>query len=146
MAHRYFEILGLSEDASTEDVKSAYRRLAHRYHPDHCRGDSQKFRAVQEAYDALIDSEQRRRYTQQGDGESIPVRVVRRGNGARGRGGTDSSAVRGDPLRPERGYYRTSRPGWDVESQDDLFRSRDFTHFHTEIEALFNRILRSFFS
>jgi DnaJ-class molecular chaperone len=134
MAHSYFEILGISEDATTDDVKSAYRRLAHQHHPDHLEGDSRNFRALQEAYDALIDPEQRRRYKAQGSGESIPVRIVR------GSSGRSRSAPRGEPLRPTGGYGEYVSPVW-----QKRFRRQDFDDVHSRFEELFSRILRSFY-
>ncbi|MGH9320438.1 MAG: DnaJ domain-containing protein [Vicinamibacteria bacterium] len=59
----YYEILGLSPDASDTDIKAAYRRLALRYHPDSGNpGDVARFREIQEAYETLSDSERRRAY------------------------------------------------------------------------------------
>lgn len=62
MAKSYFAILGVPANASPEEIRSAYRRLAKRYHPDHYMGDSGTFRQIQEAYAVLGDSRNRRRY------------------------------------------------------------------------------------
>jgi len=62
MAKSYFAILGISPDASRDEVKSAYRRLAKEFHPDHCPGGDEKFCQIQEAYAVLRDSRQRREY------------------------------------------------------------------------------------
>ena len=62
-----YEILGLAEDASPEDIKAAYRRLAREYHPDRTKGDKAKvamFRQVAAAYELLSDPERRARYDQ----------------------------------------------------------------------------------
>ena len=57
MAKRdYYEVLGVSRDASTEEIKKAYRKLARKYHPDVNRDDKdaeKKFKEVKEAYDVL---------------------------------------------------------------------------------------------
>ncbi|MHC5011581.1 MAG: molecular chaperone DnaJ [Planctomycetota bacterium] len=61
----YYEVLGVSRDAGPDEVKSAYRRLALRYHPDKNRGDAQaedRFKEAAEAYEVLADPEKRDRY------------------------------------------------------------------------------------
>jgi molecular chaperone DnaJ len=66
MAKRdYYEILGVSLTANDQEIKSAYRRLAMRYHPDKNPNDAAaegKFKEAAEAYSVLSDAEQRRRY------------------------------------------------------------------------------------
>ena len=66
MAKRdYYEVLGINRSASDQEIKSAYRRLAVRYHPDKNPNDSaaeEKFKEAAEAYGVLSDAEQRRRY------------------------------------------------------------------------------------
>jgi len=61
----YYEVLGLNRTATDQEIKSAYRRLAMRYHPDKNPNDSsaeEKFKEAAEAYSVLADPEQRRRY------------------------------------------------------------------------------------
>src|ERR1700716_4626738 len=61
----YYEVLGVVRPALEQDLKSAYRRVAHQYHPDKNQGDAgseEKFKEAAEAYAVLSDTEQRRRY------------------------------------------------------------------------------------
>ena len=69
MAKRdYYEVLGLKKGASKDDIKSAYRKLAKKYHPDINKepGAEEKFKEVQEAYDVLFDDNKRQMYDQFG--------------------------------------------------------------------------------
>lgn len=68
----YYEVLGVSRDASTEDIKKAYRRLARQYHPDANSGDEEaeaRFKEIKEAYDVLSDPQRRARYDRFGHEE-----------------------------------------------------------------------------
>lgn len=67
MAKRdYYEILGISKNASDDEIKKAYRKAAVKYHPDKDGGDEAKFKEVSEAYEVLKDSSKRQRYDQFG--------------------------------------------------------------------------------
>lgn len=66
MAQDFYHILGVNKSASTEEIKRAYRKLAHQYHPDKNKGEEQKFKEVNEAYQVLSDAEKRRQYDQYG--------------------------------------------------------------------------------
>lgn len=63
----FYKALGVSEDASENDIKKAYRKLSRKYHPDLNPGDAaaeKKFKEISEAYDVLSDKKQREEYDQ----------------------------------------------------------------------------------
>lgn len=65
----YYDLLGVSKDASADEMKRAYRKLAVKYHPDKNPGDTaaeEKFKKISEAYDILKDSEKRAAYDRYG--------------------------------------------------------------------------------
>jgi molecular chaperone DnaJ len=66
MAKDYYNILGVSKDASAEDIKRAFRELAHKYHPDKNGGNAEKFKEINEAYQVLGNQEKRQQYDQFG--------------------------------------------------------------------------------
>ena len=61
----YYKSLGISKNASSEEIKKAYRKLAMKYHPDHASGNKaneEKFKDISEAYAVLSDAEKRKQY------------------------------------------------------------------------------------
>ncbi len=62
----YYEVLGVKKDASADEIKKAYRKLAVKYHPDKEGGSEEKFKEIGEAYEVLKDSQKRQRYDQFG--------------------------------------------------------------------------------
>jgi molecular chaperone DnaJ len=71
----YYDILGVNKGASADDIKSAYRKLAKKYHPDLNKDDKNaeaKFKEVNEAYEVLSDEKKRANYDQFGSAEGAP--------------------------------------------------------------------------
>lgn len=62
MAKDYYKILGVDKNASEEDIKKAFRKLAHQYHPDKKSGDEVRFKELNEAYSVLSDKRKREQY------------------------------------------------------------------------------------
>lgn len=58
----YYEVLGINKSATKDDIKKAFRKLAHQYHPDKKGGDEAKFKEVNEAYSVLSDDKKRAEY------------------------------------------------------------------------------------
>jgi molecular chaperone DnaJ len=87
----YYQILGISRSASKDDIKKAFRKIAHQYHPDKKGGDPEKFKEASEAYSVLSDEKKRAEYDSYG-------RVFGGGQGAgagQGFGGFDFSGFQG---------------------------------------------------
>jgi len=89
----YYEVLGVSRSATADEIKSAYRKLAMKYHPDRNPGDKvaeEKFKEAAEAYDVLHDAEKRQRYDQFGHQAFA--------NGAGGPGGFGAGGMNMDDI------------------------------------------------
>ena len=100
MAKRdYYDILGVSQNASESDLNKAYRRLAMKYHPDRNPGDEQaetQFKEAKEAYEVLSDPQKRAAYDQFGHAGVDQSAGGGSGGGGFGRGGADFSDIFSD--------------------------------------------------
>eukprot|EP01059_Diplonema_ambulator_P028873 TRINITY_DN47881_c0_g1_i1.p1 TRINITY_DN47881_c0_g1~~TRINITY_DN47881_c0_g1_i1.p1 ORF type:complete len:593 (+),score=138.62 TRINITY_DN47881_c0_g1_i1:61-1779(+) len=98
-----FDILGLSVHAGEREVKKAYKELALKYHPDRKGGDPEMFKKVNEAYDILMDDEQREKYLtllQAGTHTTVLDQFVRQ---------QEEFAKQNNLARPSSKYERTCR-------------------------------------
>src|SRR3989344_2642338 len=108
MAQDYYQTLGVAKSANAEEIKRAYRKLAHQYHPDKGTGNEEKFKAASEAYQVLSDTQKRQQYDQYGFAST----------GARGQGGNGGAG----------GFSAEGGPasGWDFNDFAQGFGGMDF--------------------
>jgi molecular chaperone DnaJ len=66
MSKDYYKILGIQKSSSKEEIKKAFRKLAHQHHPDKKGGDDAKFKEINEAYTTLSNDQKRAQYDQFG--------------------------------------------------------------------------------
>ena len=90
MAKDYYETLGVEKGASKDEIKKAFHKLAHKYHPDKNKGDDAKFKEVNEAYQTLSDDQKRAQYDQFGSA-GPQFNQGQGGFGGQGFGGFDFS-------------------------------------------------------
>lgn len=90
MAKDYYTVLGVDKKATQDDIKKAFRKLAHKYHPDKGGQDESRFKEITEAYSVLSDDKKRREYDNYG--QSFPGGAgARPGQAQGGFGGFDFS-------------------------------------------------------
>jgi len=119
MARDYYSILGVLPNASPEEIRSAYRSRAKRYHPDHFGRDAGPFRRIQEAYDVLSDPALRNTY----DSGLRGIRVRHAPAPAEG-------------LRPGRGYVEPLKPPREKAVIDTIEPMRSFRTTHPSLEEI----------
>jgi len=66
MSQDYYSVLGVDKKATDEEIKKAFRKAAHKHHPDKDGGDEAKFKEINEAYQVLGNKEKRSQYDQFG--------------------------------------------------------------------------------
>jgi len=162
----YYEILGVSKNATERDIKSAYRKLARKYHPDVNKdpGAAERFKDINEAYEVLSDPQKRARYDSLGSGwsqgdnftpppgfENININF---GEGFGGFSGFDNlggfgfsdffSAIFGDLAQqdPKTNYTKRARSytGERTKPSEDLNVTQDL---YLDLEDLFGDITKS---
>jgi DnaJ-class molecular chaperone len=129
MAKNYYLILGISADASAEDVKAAFRRRALELHPDRSGLESRPFQDAQEAYSVLSDPERRRRYDRQY--QAVSARGWRQGSVP-------------EPLVRKRPKAEPLRPVEPVRSFRELRPLESFESYSPSFDELFERFWSNF--
>lgn len=114
----YYEVLGVSKDASSAELKKAYRRLAMKFHPDRNQDNPEaesKFKEAKEAFEVLDNPQKRSAYDQYGH-----AGVNQNGGFGQGQGGGDFGDIFGDVFGDIFGGGRGGRGGQRVHRGDDL--------------------------
>jgi molecular chaperone DnaJ len=91
MAKDFYDILGVDKKASKDEIKKAFHKLAHKYHPDKKGGDEAKFKEVNEAYQTLSDDQKRQSYDTYGHAGAQGGYGGFGGGGPEGFGGFDGA-------------------------------------------------------
>lgn len=109
MGKDYYKILGISRNATDEDIKKAYRKLALKYHPDKnkAKDAEEKFKEVAEAYEVLSDKKKREIYDQVGE-EGLKGGYTNGGGG--GPGPHFTYSFHGDPRQTFAQFFGTDSP------------------------------------
>jgi len=119
-----YEVLGVQKNASQDDIKRAFRRLAKKYHPDKHKGDKgaeERFKEISAAYDVVGDPEKRREYDQMRDAMAHGF------TGFSDRPFTQRSYAGGSPFDDLRSRFRGSNAGW-ADFFSELFGRRAAAH------------------
>ena len=129
----YYKILGVERKAKAEEIRSAYRKLAMKYHPDKNPGDKKaedKFKDINEAYQVLSDDSKRAKYDQLGSAYT----------NFRGRGGNPTDFQWDDWFQQNarQGERRRSYP-----NSDDAFSGGNINNFSDFFRMMFGEAMRS---
>ena len=123
MAQNYYEILGVDKNASADEIKSAYRKLAKKYHPDLNKDNPEaatKFKEINEAYEVLGDPQKKSNYDQYGDAKGPNMNDFfggRQSTGSQGGGfGFNFGDIFGDIFGG--GFGSASRSNYAVQGKD----------------------------
>ncbi|MFW0862216.1 MAG: molecular chaperone DnaJ [Candidatus Komeilibacteria bacterium] len=98
MSKDYYSILGVDKSASKDDIKKAFRKLAHEHHPDKGNGNADKFKEINEAYQVLSNDDKRHQYDQFGSSGPFGFDGARANSGQGGFGGGFSGGFNMDDL------------------------------------------------
>ncbi len=129
MAKNYYLILGITQDASREDIRTAFRRRAMELHPDRSGMESGPFREVQEAYSVLGDPERRRRYDQERPRPAVQGR---------------SWGRKPEPIVPERPPAEPVRPVQRARGFREVSLRESFETYRPSFDELFDRFWSNF--
>lgn len=124
MPKDYYQILGISKTASDDEIKKAYRKLAHQYHPDKAGGDEKKFKEISEAYQVLSDKNKRAQYDRFGTADPM-------GGFGGGAGGAQWGGFPGGGMPPN---WEGFGAGFDPQNMGDMGDMNDI--FETFFEGL----------
>src|SRR3989344_9190554 len=94
----YYETLGVSRSATQDEIKKAYRKLAHKHHPDKGGGYEEKFKEINNAYEVLRDAKKRAQYDQFGQGFDGSGPQTGQGGGGFGGFGNSGFTINMDDL------------------------------------------------
>lgn len=110
----YYNILGVNKGASKDEIKKAFYKLAHKYHPDKKEGNETKFKQVNEAYQVLSDDVKRSKYDQFGSGyENMGQQ--------RGYEGSSQGGFEGFDFSNFSGGFQNSNTDFDFGNLNDIF-------------------------
>lgn len=129
MARNYYLVLGISSEASPEEIKQAYRRKVLELHPDRHGGDAGPFLEVQEAYSVLGDPRQRTAY----DRQIAPTRYV-----------MSRRAVREQQSRQQRPPVEPIGPVKTPIDRGEVFLTQAFETFAPSFDEIFERLWSNF--
>jgi len=127
----YYAILGIRSDASPEEVRTAYRRLARQHHPD-VGGESAAFHSLQEAYDALSDPARRRAYDASLKPRALAVRIRMPAHPAAPEPLRAPEPLIPSPSQPPRPMWSAATPIGTLDDFERLFR--EFDEFFDRLE------------